>query len=120
MKTTTTTMDNNLNMNSIRNLIAPASAYARSATLQLPGMAYIPKSWLERSKPTQSQKALLKARPVSVTSRSLWVSLPQENLAEKALLGLLVAGAAIGICYGFSLALDFIQSSPALHTLAIQ
>lgn len=120
MKTTTITMDNKLNMNSIRNLIAPAPAYAQSTALRHPGMAYIPKSWLETSKPTPSQKARLKARPESTTSRSLWVSLPQENLAEKALLGLLVAGAAIGICYGFSLALDFVQSSPALHTLAIQ
>jgi hypothetical protein len=83
-------------------------------------MAYIPKSWLEASKPTRSQKTARSARPASAVSRSLWVSLPQENIGEKALLGLLVVGAAIGICYGFALALDYIQALPTLHSLAIQ
>jgi hypothetical protein len=117
MKTTTLTMTNILNMNNIRNLIAPMPAYAQSTALPLPGMAYIPKSWLEVSKPARSQKADRSGHPASA---SLWVTLPQENIAEKALLGLLVAGAAIGICYGFALALDYIQALPALHSLAIQ
>ena len=52
------------------------------------------------------------ARPAAVRrpKSSVWLPLPKENFAEKALFGLLVLAAAVGVAYGFSCLLDLVQN----------
>ena len=123
MKMTTMTMDNSLNMNTIGGLFRPLGASAGSnvsqCTSPMQDLAYVPGSWLKAGLVAPKQKTA-KTHTTASSKGSIWITLPAENVGEKILM-LMMAGAAIfGICYGFATALEMIQSSPALHSLAIQ
>jgi hypothetical protein len=123
MKMTTMTMDNSLNMNTIEGLLSPLSAATGTTvgrgTSKMQDLAYVPRSWLKAGVAVPKQKTIAMAsKTASSSSGSIWLTLPAENAGEKLLLMLLVGAAVFGICYGFTTALELIQSSPVLHSLA--
>jgi hypothetical protein len=74
---------------------------------QLPGPRARVPQWLPA--PPLSRAAPAEKSDTRKAAKGIWIPLARESVAEKLMIGLLVAGAAIGIAYGFSCLLDLVQ-----------
>ena len=77
---------------------------------QFPGPRARVPQWLPAPpvpRATPAQKSDTRKGPKMASG--IWIPLDRESVAEKLMIGLLVVGAAIGIAYGFSSLLDFVQ-----------
>ena len=92
----------------------PAAGYpwppSRSVRAWLPAPPVTPRGDVQKRQ----------ARKTSAKTQSLWISLREDSVPEKALTALLVLAAASAVGYGFACLIDTVQSWPAINACVSQ